>query len=176
MPILYINLNEMPPEGKDLDGEIRTDIFGLTAADPDAPIPSAPVEYDLHVELDRDLVVVSGSLFTEFKLTCTRCLERFPWVVDLGEYLSEEPREGRTNLDLTELIREDIILSLPGYPHCEESSLTPERKCPAAGKFVTSDEFKPQSEEEATKERSRAAWSVLDRLNPTEDDSSKKSK
>jgi uncharacterized protein len=169
MPKLFLDLNDIPADGKDLDGELRTDIFNLQAEDPDAPQVTAPVEYDLHVELDRDLVIVSGSLYTQFNLTCTRCLARFPWPVELDDYLSEEPREGRANLDLTELIREDIILSLPGYPHCEESPLTPAHECPAADKFLSSSSFVPMTEEDATKERSRDAWSALDGLKATDE-------
>ncbi len=166
MSRLYINLNELPPEGRDVDGQIRQDIFGLDPSDKEAPRMISPVEYDLHVELDKASVLVSGSISTEVDLVCGRCLERFPWPVDLPDYLSEEPREGRVNLDLTELIREDILLSLPGYPHCEDSPLTPQHRCPAAHEFTSSTEFKPVSEEEASADRSRDAWSILDKLVP----------
>jgi uncharacterized protein len=168
MSKMYINLNDITTDGKDVDGELRQDIFGLSEADPEAPQVTAPVEYDLHIELDRDLVIVSGSLSTQFNLTCSRCLCRFPWPVALGDYLSEEPREGRANLDLTELIREDIILALPGYPHCEDSPLTPSHRCPEADKFADSSEFVPISEEEATQQRSSDAWGVLDGLKATD--------
>jgi uncharacterized metal-binding protein YceD (DUF177 family) len=169
MSHLHVNLNEMQTEGKDVEGELRQDIFEL-GKESSAPRATAPVRFSLHISLDQDLVVVEGNITTQFDLECSRCLERFPWAVDLDPYTSDEPREGRSILDLTELLREDILLALPSYPHCEESNVKP-CSCPAAGRFAKENQFAPISEEGASEDRSRDIWGALDGITTKEDPS-----
>jgi uncharacterized metal-binding protein YceD (DUF177 family) len=159
--MIQVHLNELPPEGRRYFGEIRNDVFKLPG--PDDPRMAGPVRYDVTVTLDRDLIVVEGEVTADFELECTRCLERFPWHVSLDPYSSEDPRDGRSILDLTEVLREDILLALPGYPHCENSNVSP-RNCPAAGKFAQSSEYAPQADEDASESRSRDIWGVLDQV------------
>ncbi len=77
------------------------------------------VEYNrpIHVRVSVNLVgktlVVQGKLTTTAVLECNRCLKRFDCGVDVEDYLfSREVKFGET-VDLTESIREDIIITLP---------------------------------------------------------------
>jgi uncharacterized metal-binding protein YceD (DUF177 family) len=160
MANLHVNLNELPPGGKDVEGELRQDIFKLESGD-GIPHMAAPVRYALHVDLDKDKVIISGRLETAFTLHCVRCLEAFEYAVLLDPYENVEPREGRTILDLTEWIREDILLALPGYPHCEESAAAP-RLCPAQDRFASDSAFRPLSEEHSESAPASDIWHALD--------------
>ncbi|MBP7950407.1 MAG: hypothetical protein KA004_12190 [Verrucomicrobiales bacterium] len=169
MDHLKVNLNELPAEGKRFTGTLGADVFGLSG--PVSPEPSGPVQYDVVVRLQRDLVLIEGSLETDFQLTCSRCLERFPWAVRLPDYFSDEPRDGRSILDLTETLREDILLALPGYPHCEDSNVSP-RICPEAGRFASASEYAPISEKNSNELRRNEVWGVLDEVKERLDESS----
>jgi uncharacterized metal-binding protein YceD (DUF177 family) len=158
-----IQLNELPPEGKDFAGEIRNDIFGLTGEDDPRFVP--PVRFSLHLRLDGPDIVVEGSIHGRFELRCARCGQWFPWEVALDHYYTREPREGASTLDLTGQIREDILLALPGYPRCEESNVET-RTCPAKGRFAAESEFTPLEEADARESRRRDVWDVLDRIQP----------
>src|SRR6188508_2698201 len=128
-----IQLNELPPEGKFFEAEIRNDIFHLTG--PDDPRFVGPVCFALTVRLEGPDVVVEGSVHTLFELECARCGQWFPFEVALENYYTQDPRDGAATLDLTGQIREDILLALPGYPRCEDSNVET-RTCPATGKFA----------------------------------------
>jgi len=168
MDHLQVNLNELPAEGKRFTGKIGPEKFAV--AGPDGPEPTGPARFDVVVRLQRDLVIVEGSLEADFQLSCSRCLERFPWAVRLDDYFSDEPRDGRTFLDLTETLREDILLALPGYPHCEDSNVSP-RTCPEAGRFASASDYAPISEKDTNQLRSNDIWGVLDEVKERLDDS-----
>ena len=69
-------------------------------------------------------------------------------------------RPATETVDLTPLLREDILLALPAYPHCDWSG---ERVCPAqiqpAEKAGALGESDGRSESD-----SPSAWSTLDQL------------
>jgi uncharacterized protein len=156
-----IHLNELPPEGKFFEGEIRTDVFQLTANDDPRYIP--PVTFALNVRLDGPDVVVEGTISARFELECARCGQWFPYDVELENFYSQEPRDGAVTLDLTAQVREDILLALPGYPRCEDSNVE-ERICPAEGQFAAESEFAPLNETETIEPERRDVWNVLDQL------------
>lgn len=154
-----ISLNDLPRDGRDYSGEIRTDVFGLSGEYEPRFVP--PLTYDLQVKLDDGDIVVSGKVACSFEVPCVRCGQPVPWRVELDPYFSQEPREGLATLDLTAWIREDTLLALPGYPRCEESNVEP-RPCAQAGGFPPESEFVPLSEEETTESPARDVWGALD--------------
>lgn len=158
-----IHLNELPPEGKLFEGEIRNDMFGLTGKDDPRFVP--PVNFSLTVRLDGPDVVVEGSIGARFELECARCGQWFPMDVELDNYYTQEPRDGRSTLDLTGQIREDILLALPGYPRCEDSNVE-SRTCPASGKFPAESDYIPLAEAETEGPQHRDVWEALDHINP----------
>jgi uncharacterized protein len=127
---MRINLRDVTEEGQDLRGEIAEDIFQLDPAD---ATPAGPVRYDMHVDIVGETVVVRGTLEADFQMTCVRCLDPIVFSVHLPDALFAEEIEGRETIDLTESVREDILLALPDHPHCEEAN--PPRTCPAQGLF-----------------------------------------
>lgn len=159
-----IHLNELPHDGKVFEGEIRNDLFQLTA--PDDPRFIGPVTFTLTVKVDGPDFIVEGSISVPFEIECARCGQWFPFDVELENYYSQEPREGAATLDLTAHIREDILLALPGYPRCEESNVET-RTCPAAGRFAPESEFNPLPEAEAEEPSTRNVWNVLDQIQPS---------
>lgn len=159
-----IHLNELPPEGKFFEGEIRIDPFQLTGNDDPKYVP--PVTFALNVRLDGPDVVVEGTIGARFEMECARCGQWFPYDVELENFYSQEPRDGAITLDLTSQIREDILLALPGYPRCDDSNVE-DRTCPADGQFAAESAFKPLNEAETAEPERRDVWNVLDQLDPS---------
>lgn len=127
---MRINLRDVTDDGLKLSGEISEDIFKLEEG---GVQPSGPVRYDLRAELVDETLVVRGTLEADFELICVRCLDPFLFSVELPDAIFAEDIAGRETIDLTESIREDILLALPDHPHCEEAN--PPRTCPAHGLF-----------------------------------------
>ncbi len=157
-PPFQIDLRSLSPEGKHLIGHLPASFFQLPENDLTQAV--SPLNYDLRVvKDDKDLIIV-GSMDATFSLECGRCLQRFQIEVDLPDYASEVPIENETTIDLTELIREDILLTLPNYPRCEDGNIEP-RECPAEGKF---DKAAASAEADEPQGAGKDAWNALDQL------------
>jgi len=85
-----------------------------------------PIHYDLRLERLAENVLVQGSLSTALDCECVRCLKQFshelkmnPWTVSLALSGEEKVPVNNDCVDLTPLIREDILLAFPQHPLCE---------------------------------------------------------
>ncbi len=161
---LILDLHDLSEDGKDFHGELAGDIFQL---EPGGPHPVPPLRYRLHVtELEGGLALVTGEVSADFTFECVRCLEPFTDRLTLPDWAVElewNPANSRS-LDLTDQVREDILLALPGYPRCEEGRLHP-RACPAAQRFSSASDYTPLPPEEGASARRSEQWGALDQLN-----------
>lgn len=154
---MIIQVREIPEEGIHLEGDIQEDIFQLK---PTESKPAGPVHYDLFVSIVSDSILVQGSLSVPFEMECVRCLETFVEELKRPDFAHSEPLEGRSSIDLTDPIREDILLVLPIHPHCDAGN---QRECPAT------DQFEP-SEQLAEEAGNGDAWGKLEGFNPSSED------
>ncbi|MEN3941201.1 hypothetical protein WJU23_07900 [Prosthecobacter sp. SYSU 5D2] len=157
MKPFQFDIRNLPADGKQVTGTQPASFFNLPETD--LVKAESPLTYDLTFIKDDKDIIVTGSLDATFSLECGRCLERFQMKVDLAEYEAEIPIEKDTTMDLTDLIREDILLTLPNFPRCEDGNVDP-RDCPAEGKFEPRDE--PLVNEEPGADG--GVWNALDQL------------
>ena len=85
--------------------------------------PLGPLHCELKGELLGDEFLVRGKLSLPCRCTCGRCGKDFETVYSEKEYCESFPVAGVEELDLTESVREGIILVLPSYPICKEACL-----------------------------------------------------
>jgi uncharacterized protein len=153
------DLHNLPSDGKQLAGTLPHSFFDL---DPkDIVQATGPMNYEIEVMRDEDDLILTGKLDATFELECGRCLGRFAYEVEIDEYQGEVTIEdvNAAMIDLTDVIRDDILVALPSYPRCEDGNVDP-RECPAQGKFdtvATSDSAEGQAPGDA-------AWDVLEQL------------
>ncbi len=157
-PSLTVDPRSLPAEGRRLQGSLPPAFFGLTKDDPTRP--TGPLTFDLHAQRDDDNLILSGQLHAPFQFDCVRCLQPFDFEVALDSYAVEIPIENEQIIDLTESLREDILLALPSYPRCEDSNVQP-RDCAAEGRF---DRDSTQEPEKAAPESTTGVWDALDQL------------
>jgi uncharacterized protein len=156
-----VDLHNFPIDGRDFAGSFQADIFQL---EPGGPTFVGPFEYELHIELRGPWLVVQGYVAAAFQLECVRCTETFLEILTLDDYsLEEELGENSLEADLTERIREDMLLALPGYPHCDESESHP-RDCPAAQRFASEKTYSTEHPEDTDRPDRKAIWETLDQL------------
>ena len=117
---LIISLEEFPEEGRYLSGELDAAVFGIDSA---ALRSTGPLSYELEVQLFETELMVRGSISAPFELRCDRCLAQFPYTVELDELTFSYDVKGKLALDITEDLREEVVLALPSYPKCEISGL-----------------------------------------------------
>lgn len=140
---LTVDASRIAPEGETLEGEV--DCVDIDEA---FVKPFGGVRYRLSVQVFGSELLARGSLEQDFDLVCGRCGKDFDDTIKVEDFTASfEIPENSPEVDLTEEIRESIILALPAYPVCDES-------CPGV---------------ETTAEMpSDDRWSALDNLNKGE--------
>lgn len=84
--------------------------------------PAGDLAYDLHGELmPGDEFLVRGELALPCSCTCGRCGGTFQKTYAEPSFCETYPVGGMESLDLTESVREGIMLALPTYPVCRET-------------------------------------------------------
>ena len=127
MPLI-INLRHLANRNLELRGELSLAELELDARD-EMIRPTQPLDYDLEVEMLDDSLLVQGSLWLALECECVRCLKKFEFELELDpwtKYLPLEPLEDEEAVpikndcvDLTPLLREDILLEFPQHPVCK---------------------------------------------------------
>jgi uncharacterized protein len=115
---LTVVIRHIPPEGMPLNGQLSADELslgfeGVTAA--------GALEYDLCAEVVSKELLVRGSLRLSVQFVCSRCLAPFRADVRSAAYsFNRRVTDEEETIDLTESVREDIIMALPLKPLCSQ--------------------------------------------------------
>lgn len=144
-----------------IEGEIIEDIWQLSESD--ILKIAEPLKYKVTASIVAENLLVRGDFTAPFISQCSHCLDTFKFSVNLTDHSLLFPIEGNSTIDLTNSIREDILLALPNFPNCEEGEEN-NRKCPASGKFNTEDAFGKIKTKESQK-TSLKDWEELNKLN-----------
>ena len=107
----------------------------------------------------RDVLVTS--LAADLELECVRCLTRFPYTVEVPDFAAQVELTTAETVDLTDEIREDILLALPPHPHCDWNGAT---TCAGVLEIKRNQEPPPASEPGKPN-----PWATLDRLQKPKD-------
>ncbi len=158
---LRIDLKTLPEEGLDICGSLPSSVLNLDASDEIKPL--SPLTYELNVQRDDHGLLLMGTLDATFTLVCGRCVTPFPLHLRLENYvgeveIDEDARE--SIIDLTDVVRDDILVALPSYPRCEDGNVEP-RECPAQGRF---DGPAPTEADADAAPQDTGVWDVLDQL------------
>ena len=143
---MIIELQSLSGGSKTVDIEIPADQIALEADGADL---SRDVALKADVRSSSGITAVEGTINTRVEIACTRCLERIalPLTFDFvsrfvatesfgtsgehelhGEDLDYDAIEGE-QIDLTELVREQLLLNLPQQVVCREDCLGLCEKC-----------------------------------------------
>jgi uncharacterized metal-binding protein YceD (DUF177 family) len=146
---MKIQVNQIPAEGAAFEGKEKEDILKL---DEPGIRPVDTLSYSLFAQLDHQNLLVRGTLSLLVELDCVSCLQPFLYSLVVRDFMVQIPVGPNDNVDLTEFMREDIVLALPAHPRCDwdESRVCPGPKIPKTGE----DEPAPSN-----------AWAALDELN-----------
>lgn len=166
---LQFDLLDLAPEGKVLEGDLDCAEFDLD----DLPRRTftAPIHYKLKLtpfNASKDLLV-QGSLSSSLNVVCDRCDEEFSWSFSIDEVCHEYENAFGTTVDLTDDLREDILISLPQHFLCQDDC---QGLCPHCGKNLNEgpcdcEESSTEDDEPsgAEAEGDDNPWHALDDLN-----------
>ena len=128
---MKVHLNQIPPEGLRIEGEESADFLDLESEEIRA---AGPLSYVLDVGLSEGGLFATGTLSIDLQLECVSCLEKFSYPLRVDDFAMQTELSGSETVDLTPFIREDTLLALPPYPHCDWNG---ERVCRGAGRTTT---------------------------------------
>ncbi len=150
---MKVHLLQIPADGKHYEGEETNAILDLHENEIK---PVSPVRYSIEVGLSGGGLWATGSVGVDVRLQCVKCLEDFTYPAEVKDFAYQVELTGAETVDLTEPMREVILLALPAHPHCDWNGT---RICPGA--------FHPaQPETSATEQpaEARDVWGALDQL------------
>jgi uncharacterized metal-binding protein YceD (DUF177 family) len=152
---MKIHLNQIPAEGLHLAGE------------EDCPLSDVadvrclgPLRYDLDVGVSDGALWAQGTIAQTVELSCVACLEKFKHEIKVPAFALHTELRGPETIDLTPFLREDILLNLPVYPHCDRDG---GRLCQGAN-ISKANETAPGQAEAKKREHD---WGALDKLKTT---------
>lgn len=148
---MKIHLRQIPAGGLHLEGEEECPLPQL---DPGEARCAGQLRYTLDAGISEGALWANGELMQPVELHCVRCLEAFSFDIRVTDFSAHIELSGPEVVDLTPFMREDILLNLPAYPHCDREG---GRVCPVP-------ETIKQPNESAVLEERPPDWSALDKL------------
>ena len=126
---LLIDVSRLDRDGETFEGVLDDSVLGLND---EYLRPFAGIRYGISAELIGSELLVRGALEQDFDAVCSRCGGDFDFTVRVPDFtLGMEIGDATEYVDLTDEIRQSIILALPTYPVCRPECLG---VCPACGK------------------------------------------
>lgn len=147
---MKIHLNQIPQDGGHFEGEDPASILELGGTD---IVPLTPVRYSLDVGTSDGGLFATGHLAVDLDLTCVGCLEHFTLPLEVDNFACQVELTGSEEIDLTDALKEDILLALPPHPRCDWSG---GKQCPGVQR--------PASVEPQDGETRPDVWGALDQL------------
>jgi len=116
---MKILVARIPEEGSHYEGNDPGSIMGVER---DPLIKEfGDVDYKLYAQRVSGDLVVRGTLSTLVEMRCARCSEFFSTTVAVSDFLRAYPApDGTDSVDITEDMREEILLHVPGFAVCSE--------------------------------------------------------
>jgi uncharacterized protein len=113
---MKIKINDIPKDGMELSES--QDAGALDLARDDLRFVS-PISISAFITRDKDEAYVRLTAKGKLEITCARCLS--PYSIDFKrDFDLSYDLKGKTSLDLTEDIRQEIILEYPLKPLCRQ--------------------------------------------------------
>ena len=112
---VVVNTSRLDAESRPMMGWLDGAVLGL--ADDDLVEGVEPIRYELSIQCFDDELLVSGSVSVEMQLVCVKTAEIFSTTVSDFAFVRSFPlREEAEDIDLTEGIRESVLLLVPAHP------------------------------------------------------------
>ncbi|MCH2174500.1 MAG: DUF177 domain-containing protein [Lentisphaeria bacterium] len=116
---IVVHLHQLSDVPLRMSGSLSGEVFGIKEAD--RLTMDSPINYNLTAQLiSDDQLLVQGKASTEADCFCDRCGKPFVYELacdDICHYVEEVHQE---DIDLTDEIREELVLALPAKFLCQD--------------------------------------------------------
>lgn len=156
---LIIDLATLPDEGKAFSGELDGAIFDLRE---DEAKSVGPLAYELWAQRFESELLLTGSLSAPFEFTCVVTLKRFVQTMRLPEAAVSVEIGNSGRVDVTEAMREEVLIEFPTDPRCDEGDV-PE-PCELDSRYLAVDKPREDDVSPAPRNEGDDRWSALNDL------------
>ncbi|MGA3172713.1 MAG: hypothetical protein ABSE62_17055 [Chthoniobacteraceae bacterium] len=147
---MKVHQHQIPLEGLHLQGE---DPVAILQLDDPSVRPLTPIRWAVDIGLSDGGLFATGKLAIDLSLQCGSCLKRFTFPLRIDDFATQLQLTGPETVDLTDQMREDILLALPPYPHCDWN-----------GKTVCKGATRDSRDSTQSPGKSPDTWAELDKL------------
>jgi len=127
-PLLVFQVTCIPDQGIDVEGDLSFEELDIQSDD--RFVLDAPLHFNIHISIAKQNVIARGSLSASIHAVCDRCVELSPLELRVDDLLHSYKNILGEPVDLTEDVREDILLAFPQSFHCHEDC---KGLCPTCG-------------------------------------------
>jgi uncharacterized protein len=156
---LIIDLPSVPEEGRAFSGELDGSIFDLPENDARSV---GPLAYDLWAQRFESELLLTGSLTAPFEFTCVVTLRPFVKTIHLSEVAVSVEIGNASGLDVTEALREEVLIEFPTDPRCDEGDV-PE-PCEIDSRYLAVDKSPEDEVSPPPRDGGDDRWSALNNL------------
>jgi len=161
---LIIDLPNLPEEGQSFSGELSEQIFDLPKEDATAV---GPLEYEFLVQRFESELLLTGAISAPFRFRCVVTLKEFIQTIELESTAISVEIGNSSQLDVTEAIREEVLLAFPTNPRCDEGD-EPE-PCEIDSRYLAVDKPGDNDLSPAPRNEGDDRWSALNDLSGLND-------
>lgn len=115
---LIISLEDWPEGGRHLEGELDSSLFDIHG---DEVVGCGNLRYRLDADLFGTELLLRGELSADFRFVCARCLAEFDDTITLDDASLSIETAHKTSIDVTDALREELVIELPQYPKCAQA-------------------------------------------------------
>jgi uncharacterized protein len=159
MPLI-VNLRHLASRDLRLKGELPVAELDLDLRD-ELVRADKPLSHDIEAQLLDDNLLVRGKLALPLTCECVRCLKPFEFRLEIADWTLLLPLKGDEAttvegdcVDLTPLVREDILLAFPQHPLCD----------PHCRGLEKGQKPEPKPVSKVVEEEPSSTWAELDKL------------
>ncbi len=151
---MIVRLHEIRDSGLMVSGEEDNELLDLEQS-PEVG-DYGTINYELRLRLTSDELIVDGRVWADIELECARCGAFFSTTCINSAFLrAYEVKSGSDEVDISDDLREGVLLQMPTYPVCKESC---QGLCPYCGIDLS------KSSCRCAEKKSDIRWSALDEL------------
>ena len=161
--MIRINTADIGPDGLNLSGTEDAAFLELDEAGGFPCEIIGKVRYDLNASLARRDLLVTGSALVSIKTQCALCLKEITVEAGSREICIFREKVPDEIVDITDDIREDILLSIPERFKCSEAC---RGLCPGCGADLNGEpcRCKKNSRKKTAAPKPDHTWDALDKL------------
>ena len=129
---MKIDIDNVVESGVTITADERSQVYDF---DTSLVPPNTIISVKVFAQFVAKRLVVRGQIYTNVHFECSRCLNTFQYHVDIPEYTFDCTAQKGDIIDLTDTIREHIIIALPMKPLCSSRC---KGICPNCGEDLNS--------------------------------------